>query len=506
MPALNPRAQAIVTAFGQQPGVTLDQLNNLQDALNASPALIDQINDAVTHGHLARIEPLTNPNAGGEYDPQNQAMRLPLGKLTTPAAGPGQARQATLNAAEITFVLGHELQHGSNRADTRQAYVDFAKDVRAIAQNDPAPRDYTAPTAVLLEQNRRDEASAEIAGWNALVSRVRSAKPNAGLQDIYEAQPGRMADFIDQQGRYPNYTYSLKPNLALNADLTISATPANLEAMGRNYFDKAAADARLGALGSSDYVNYYGRSSVSFVAQTERHYHPPQPGNTAPQMGLNLSQLQLSERQLEENGIDLGRHQQPMPYYNFAHQPPTAHLLQHTKTTHQHVSPIAAEVLEADLARQRLPSKPARNPANPDHPDHDLLEKLRDGVRRLDQESGKDWDDASERLAASALVMARQKGFTAQEDLQLAFNKPSPRHAAGEILHLSRHGLSESVDPAANRANMATAEALSKPAAERYQEVEAINAVQERTQAAQLTQQQSMAPDDRVHGAPAMRM
>lgn len=506
MPALNPQAQVIVTAFGQQPGVTQDQLNNLQATLNASPALIDQINEAVAHGHLTRIVPLTNPNAGGEYDAQNQAMRLPLAKLTTPPPGPGQARQAMLDASEVTFVLGHELQHGFNRADTRQAYMDFASDVRGIARNDPAPRDYTAPTAALLDRNRHDEASAEIAGWNAVVSRVRGTKPGAGLQDIYEAQPGRMSDFIDQQGTYPNYTYSLKPNLTLNADLTLSATPANLETMGRNYFDKAAADARLGALGSSDYVNYYGRNAVSFVVQTELHYHPPQPGNTAPQMGLNLSQLRLSEKQLEENGIDLGKHQQPMPYYDFANQPPTAHLFQHTKTTHQHVSPIAAEVLGADLARQQLQSTPERSPADRDHPDHSLLQKLRDGVRQLDQQTSKSWDDASERLAASALMMAKQNGFTVQDDLQLAFNKPTPRHAVGEILHLSRHGPNESIDPAANRAHMTTDEALSKPAAERYQEVDAINAAQERTQAMQLTQQQSIASDERVHSAPVMRM
>jgi len=504
MPTLSSQAQTIVASFGQQPGVAQDHLNNLKAALNASPALIDQINDAVAQGHLKQIAPLTNPNAGGEYDPQNQAMRLPLAKLTTPPAGPGSNKIAQENAGEITFVLGHELQHGFNRAATRQAYTDFAKDVRQIAKDDPAPRDYTAPTGVLLAQNRRDEATAEIAGWNAVVSRVKSTNANPSLQDIYEAQPSRMKDFIDVAGN----KYTLKPNLALNTDLSLSATPANVEAMGQNYFDKAPrSPGGLGPRGNSDYANYYGRSPVSFVAQTERHYHPSQPGAAAPQMGLNLSRLRLSEKLLEENGIDLGNHQQPMAYYDFSNQPPAPHLFQHTKTTHQHVSPIAAEVLDSELTRQR--TQPTPSPSLPDfdhtHPDHDLLEKLRNGVHRLDQETGKAWDDASERLAASALVMAKEKGFTAKDDLQLAFNNPNQRYAAGELLHLSRQGANESPDPAANRTLMTTAEALSKPVAERYQEAHAVNTPQEHTQATHLAQQ-SISPDDPTRGGPVMRM
>jgi hypothetical protein len=502
MPTLSSQAQTIVASFGQQPGVAQDHRNNLQAALNASPALIDQINDAVAQGHLKQIVPLTNPNAGGEYDPQDQAMRLPLAKLTTPPAGPGSNKIAQENAGEITFVLGHELQHGFNRAVTRQAYTDFANDVRQIAKDDPAPRDYTAPTGVLLAQNRRDEATAEIAGWNAVVSRVKATNSNPSLQDIYEAQPSRMKDFIDVAGN----NYTLKSNLALNADLSLSTTPANVEAMGHNYFDKAPrSPGGLGALGNSDYVNYYGRSPVSFIAQTERHYNPPQAGVSTPQMGLNLSRLRLSEKLLEENGIDLGNHQQPVPYYDLSNQPPAAHLFQHTKTTHQHVSPIAAEVLDSELSREPAQPTPSRRPPDFDHshPDHDLLEKLRDGVRKLDQEAGKGWDDASERLAASTLVMAKEKGFTAQDELQLAFNKPSQRYAAGELLHLSRQGPGESSDPAANRSHMTTAEALSKEVAERYQELEAINITQERTQLLQPTQQ--INPDDPTRG-PVMRM
>src|SRR5690606_28914702 len=55
---------------------------------------------------------------------------------------------------------------------------------------------------------------------------------------------------------------------------------------------------------------------------------------------------------------------------------------------------------------------PPRRPDEPDHPDHALLDRLRVRVRELDQQAGKGWDESSERLAASALVMARKMGFT----------------------------------------------------------------------------------------------
>lgn len=68
---------------------------------------------------------------------------------------------------------------------------------------------------------------------------VTASKQNPSLQDVFNAQPGRMSDFIDYS-RTPPYAYRPKPNLALNPDLTMSPTASNVEAMGQNYFDKKA--------------------------------------------------------------------------------------------------------------------------------------------------------------------------------------------------------------------------------------------------------------------------
>jgi hypothetical protein len=40
---LNAKAEAVLQAFGKEPGVTPDQLKNLTDTINNSPALVDEI-------------------------------------------------------------------------------------------------------------------------------------------------------------------------------------------------------------------------------------------------------------------------------------------------------------------------------------------------------------------------------------------------------------------------------------------------------------------------------
>ena len=469
MSTLSPQAQTMVAAFGHQPGVTPDQVNNLQAVINASPVLVDQVNNAVAAGHLRQFAPLTHTNAGGEYDGQSKTMHLPLAMLTTPAPG-----QLPFDAGEPTFVLGHELQHGFNHAATTQAYQTFFNEVRQKAQEPTGPRDYTVAAFNLIAANRRDEAGAEIAGWNAIVDRVKGTNPNPGLQDIYEEQPGRMRDFIDRSGTNPNYTYSLKPNLTLNPDFTLSATTSNLEAMGQNYFDKPPINpGGLGHHGNSDYANYYGAYAVGVAAELERHYNPLQPGVTSPQMALDLPQLRLTEKLMEENGINLGSNTQPMPYFDSSTTPPTAGLFQHTQTTHQHTIPIAAHALEVERAalRQQGTTLQRSDPSQADHPDHALYQQIRSGVEKLQPHSGRNDDPASEgRMTASLLVLAKQSGLERVDHVVLSEQRGDLQK--GENVFLAQGQLA---DPAHTRTMMKTNDAMSAPEADSYRTLDAIN-------------------------------
>ena len=104
------------------------------------------------------------------------------------------------DAAEVAFVLGHEIQHGFNDADVERAYVQFDADVEQIAGRTTS-HDYTEAIGTLLAANRRDEASSNIAGWNALVSQVRANDPDATLRDLYEASPAQQTSYSRDPGR-----------------------------------------------------------------------------------------------------------------------------------------------------------------------------------------------------------------------------------------------------------------------------------------------------------------
>jgi hypothetical protein len=410
---LSAQAQAVVDAFGQQPGVTADQLQNLQAVITASPALTREVNDAVAQGHLRNIVPLNNPHAGGEYSPVAHEMRLPLAMLSTPASG-------TFDAGEPTFVLGHELQHGFNAAATSQARTTFASELVAVAQSPGHDRDYTAPISELIAANRRDEAGAEISGWNAIVSAARQDAADHGsapptLADIYARNPGRMNDFIDVDRSHFPPTYAIKPNLTIDANLGMPSTARNIEGMGQNYFDRSGG---LGHNGNSNYNNYYGAYAVSSAVNYGRHYNPPQPGHTAPahEMSLNMAQLRLSPRIMAENGINLGPLTQPMPYVDKSTSPPTPAHFDHTVSTHIY-TPIAPSVL--------APTAISLDHAS--HPDHALYRQARSAVHGLDAQHGRSPDQRSDNLAAALTVAARRDGLSAihhvvlSEDASMTF-------------------------------------------------------------------------------------
>ena len=338
MSTLTPQAQALLTKFAQHPDVTPDQAANLEAAINSSPALIEQINKAVADDHLKIIVPLpAGKHAGGEYVAASETVRLALPMLAATANKP-------FNPAEVAFVLGHEVQHGFEHAAVAKAYSHFHVEAKQEATEKAAIHDYTTVIANPIAANRRDEAAAEIAGWNAMLDQIKSANENPTLADIYEKNKFRMADFIDRSGNNSSeYAYVLKPNLTLNPDLSLSPTHANIEAMGQNYFDKVPKKTNIGDLGKSDYVTYYGTALVEHAIHYENKHAKPYQG-VMPRMTMDMAMLGLSEKLLEEEGINLSTpNKTQQPYYDSSLTPAALHHFDHTQSgpnNHQHV-PIA---------------------------------------------------------------------------------------------------------------------------------------------------------------------
>ncbi|MBB4734035.1 XVIPCD domain-containing protein [Xanthomonas arboricola] len=461
----------------QSQPVTQDMVTNLQATINSSPTLANEMKRAVTtidssdpqkRMLLENFAPLSGTIAGGTFNPTSKTMSIPPATV-----GQAQSQFNKSNATDLTFVLGHETQHAFNQVSMANSYKQFDAAVKAIAKDNNPVNDYTIPVENLVKSARDDEAKAQISGWNALIDRERQINPAVDLNAMRRLGNGRVDDFVEANPSNRTQTQA-RPGITFNQDGSLPMTTQNVSAQATYYFDKQPRGTPglpqnqttgIGFHGDSDYPNYYGAGAVSRAIAFDRAYAHPV-GGVAPQMQLDMQRLRFKEELLEHNGITLppGTTATPQIYWDTSSNPPTRGLLQHTKGSHQHISPTP------DID----PQQPALNvPYKTGRPDDELLEKIRSGVRGLDQQAGKSWDENSDRLSASLMLMAAEKGFTAKDDLKFAFNSPTEKMAGGEILHMWREG-HQSPDPAAHRAHMPTQEALSVPVDQRMAQVEVV--------------------------------
>jgi hypothetical protein len=391
VPTLSAQAQAQVTAFN----ASLDPVQriNFANALNGSPALVTQINAAVAANQLSGFSLLApGTNAGGQFNPTTRTMELPASIISSPARGPH-------NPNELTFVMGHEIQHAINAPAQAAATQTLVNDVRAVAQGTGATHDYTAAVSARLQANRDDEATAHIAGFNALVGMVRSTNPTPSLEDIYRAHPGRMNDFIAVTPGTPN-TYALRPGLSLNADMTMTPNAANTAAMGQHYYGQPASAARIGPNGDSDYQNYYATAWIGYAAQVERAHAPTHAAaGRNPQFTLNMATLGVNEAQLERNGLNLGGAGNTQAYTNTGTTPPTQGTFHHTAGTNRHV-PITLPAVPSPVDVAQAPSQPG--PA---------VRQAMDALDRSPNIGAGDFGADRERVAAGVAVHAATHGL-----------------------------------------------------------------------------------------------
>src|SRR3546814_2741535 len=91
-------------------------------------------------------------------------MNLPAQVLQTGSAGNPQGRY---DARDLTFVMGHELQHGFNHHAKLKATRTFLDDIRQQAGAKGPVHDYTDERRAYIQTGREDEAKAEIGGLKA---------------------------------------------------------------------------------------------------------------------------------------------------------------------------------------------------------------------------------------------------------------------------------------------------------------------------------------------------
>lgn len=420
------RVQAMVVEFagktypdpegGAHPAahpVTPDMVRNLQDTLNGSPALAADIRRAATTSdpmqpqhRILESFAFAAPGAGvgGSFSAPTHSMNLVSESLMT-ATPPG--RTGRYDPHDLTFVIGHEVQHGFNAQAAAHARASFVADVRTLAATPGHVHDYTALVERHIQASRVDEASAHISGWNALRSRVEHERGSVSLAAIDRADHSRALDFLEVR----NGALVPRANVRLNADLSMPHTPSNIAAMGYNYFDRAVHPApgdnrqamHLAHGGVEDYPNYYAGWAVAVIGSEERaaaHGRGP-----APQIQINMKHAGLYEDMMEKAGLNLEPTKQSVPYLDSSSRPAVPHTFDHTAdgpNQYQHV-PVAPRRLDDPL-----------------HPDHALYRQARDHVVALDRSLGRTPDAHTDQLASAAAVQARADGLQRIDQVALS--------------------------------------------------------------------------------------
>ncbi|MBX3710485.1 MAG: hypothetical protein KF800_00765 [Lysobacter sp.] len=148
----------------------------IEEAIASSPYLRQIMTEAVNAGTLEHIRVGTpGANEGGSYHANEKAIYISPNTFTSILE-----KEPRLDA--ITSTLGHETGHAlyTQKAEKERNAASYAitEGIRAAGQG--GEFDATAVVGAYIRSSRRDEALAEIHGWNALTSRIEYIKGGSG--------------------------------------------------------------------------------------------------------------------------------------------------------------------------------------------------------------------------------------------------------------------------------------------------------------------------------------
>lgn len=273
-----------------------DKRADIEAAIVSSPYLRQLMTEAVAAGTLQHIR-LGQPgaNEGGHYDARENAVYISPSTFTE-----FPKREKRLDA--ITSTLGHETGHAlyAEKAEKERTFTTYSitEGIRAAGQD--GEFDATGLMNGFIRSSRRDEALAEIHGWNALASRIEYIKGKPPSRDEVLERIDASTDCVDEIKGIRR----LAPGIILDADMYMSDTrlpkagPINLEPVAQCHFDNPRTS--LGAGGAADYTNYYGAYLVQQLADETRNWV------NSPTVKLDMAKLGLDKTQLESTALRLG--------------------------------------------------------------------------------------------------------------------------------------------------------------------------------------------------------
>ncbi|PZT44231.1 hypothetical protein A7X92_11710 [Stenotrophomonas maltophilia] len=137
------------------------------------------------------------------------------------------------------------------------------------------------------------------------------------------------------------------------------------------------------------------------------------------------------------------------------------------------------------------PNLALQDPTQPGHPDHALYQQIREGVEALDAKHGRSFDEVSERMTASLLVLAKDNDLDRVDHVLVS--SATSEHPAGHTLFVVQ---GEPSNPAHQRAAMPTELAAQTSVEESLQQFDAVS--REAHQRALANQMDQQLEDQRV--------
>lgn len=289
MSELNARLTGMLNDLASRGAASARAATQLRKALAGSPSLVERFQRAIQTGQLKRIELLSNDAAEFAHMTLDGTLRI------RESATVGVSHVQKMDV--LRSALGHEIAHG--------LYTDFYKDYAAVtyaaanlAQNGGPVRDYTKLIGNYLASARRNEAVANIGGWNAVVSQMNADNGGKPLvrSEVMERMRQAMPESFEQVS--PG-VFELRSGITLTADMRINAGIAsNVEAFARDHFDRGSSS--LGPGKDVNYLHYYAAGIISYVLSAEMDFNH---GEGQSGVHINLGQLGLVESMLERAGL-----------------------------------------------------------------------------------------------------------------------------------------------------------------------------------------------------------
>ena len=271
---LNAEAQQLIRRF-QANHLNQEQYRNFRSMMAASPKLIDDFNLAAKLGIIKELTPVTGSNAGGSYSPDDNSLSIPLSRFDN-------ANFGMKEMFNQIFVMAHETRHAFNNLPNNSGYEKAKDAFLAAAQKETSKlyplRDNNAPLSEYIAFFRKDEAQAQVAGANAVISAMLNFNITPDAANFQKYLPNKTAGFfIDTNRKPPVFKSGYYQSNSTNPYLD-EGDPRVLEMAAQNYYDLPPAGMGFEFCPStgtkSDYVNaqiaYPLSMSVSYDLQAKK--------------------------------------------------------------------------------------------------------------------------------------------------------------------------------------------------------------------------------------------